>query len=110
MTTEAQKEYQRQWYQDNKQKHKAAVAERKARMVVLAREHIQQLKGTTPCTDCGVQYPYFVMDFDHLSDKEYTIAQMVHQGYSVDKIQKEIDKCEIVCSNCHRIRTFTRPL
>lgn len=108
MTTEAQKAYQRQWYQANKEKHKAATATRKARMIELAREHIQTLKNKTPCTDCGVQYPYYVMDFDHQGDKEYTIANMVHQGYGVDKIQLEIDKCEIVCSNCHRIRTHSR--
>lgn len=59
-----------------------------------------------PCTDCGVSYPYYVMDFDHVQGKKKSnIAHMSNGSYSKEEILNEIDKCEIVCSNCHRIRT-----
>lgn len=56
-----------------------------------------------PCADCGVQYPPFVMDFDHQGDKQFPLSRG-HQ-YGIRRIVAEISKCEVVCANCHRIRT-----
>ncbi len=58
-----------------------------------------------PCTDCKIQYPWYVMQFDHLADKAFTISRL---NASWENIVKEIDKCEIVCANCHAIRTYKR--
>ena len=71
---------------------------------------LQTLKSTTPCTDCGERYPYWVMDFDHLSDKEFGLAKVWGKTKSLDRIKTEIEKCEIVCANCHRDRTNVRQL
>ncbi len=61
-----------------------------------------------PCMDCGVQYPYYVMDFDHRerNDKIKEVAYMSARNWSLENIKKEADKCDLVCANCHRIRTF----
>jgi hypothetical protein len=60
-----------------------------------------------PCADCGNSYPYYVMDFDHVhGDKKFTIGDK-RKG-STERIVAEIEKCEVVCANCHRIRTFGR--
>lgn len=62
-----------------------------------------------PCMDCGVKYPHYVMDFDHRNGeiKLAGINQMInYHSYSKDKILEEIKKCDLVCSNCHRIRTY----
>jgi hypothetical protein len=67
---------------------------------------IQNAKNV-PCVDCGASYPYYVMDFDHLGDKIFTIAQ-IYKISSVKKLLEEIAKCDVVCSNCHRIRTHCR--
>jgi hypothetical protein len=99
---------QKRWYEKNKKKHIENVTVRKNRIVQEVIAQVRALKEVTPCTDCGINYPYYVMDFDHLSDKEYQISAMLSQGYSMETVQKEIDKCEIVCSNCHRIRTHER--
>lgn len=67
------------------------------------------LKEKHPCPDCGKKYPHYVMDFDHLEDheKEFNIsAEISRKGF--DQIKQEIEKCEVVCSNCHRIRTWQR--
>lgn len=65
-------------------------------------------KKNSPCTDCHVSYPAFVMDFDHMGieDKSFNLSQAASQ--SIEAITKEIAKCELVCSNCHRIRTHNR--
>ena len=60
-----------------------------------------------PCMDCGNSFPPYVMDFDHVGgDKIQNVGEM--GSYSVESILKEIAKCDLVCANCHRIRTHKR--
>lgn len=74
-----------------------------------ARGWTKHYKETHPCKDCGNFYPAYVMDFDHLRDKINTINNLVRYG-SLQMVQIEVEKCEIVCSNCHRIRTYNRKM
>ena len=67
---------------------------------------IKNLKEKTPCADCGKHYPYYVMQFDHLRDKLFNIAS--NTGKYKNVLLAEIDKCEIVCANCHAVRTYNR--
>lgn len=99
-------EYQRRWYQKNKKEHLARVKARNKAYRLEMRDYVKFLKATTPCTDCGVFYPPYVMQFDHLGDKIMEVSVMVTKMWGRDKIQAEIDKCEIVCANCHAIRTW----
>lgn len=80
------------------------------RKTLLKYSWIDELKESTPCADCKQKYPAVCMDFDHLPqfDKLYTISLMVGNGYNEARIRKEIAKCELVCSNCHRVRTLER--
>ena len=73
------------------------------------RDYIRKYKEHRGCMDCGVKYPYYVLDLDHRepSDKKFTPA-MLHKTGSWDKMIKEIRKCDVVCSNCHRQRTHER--
>ncbi len=59
-----------------------------------------------PCADCGKSYPRCVMDFDHRdpSQKRFTIGRHP-AGASLAALMEEIAKCDVVCSNCHRVRT-----
>lgn len=101
--------HNREYYAKNREKQKAVVLARNQRYKEELRVWIRDIKSNTPCADCKILHPWFVMDFDHVFDeKEYNISMMLVSGYSKSKIQKEIDKCELVCSNCHRVRTFTR--
>lgn len=62
-----------------------------------------------PCLDCGLRFPHYVMDFDHVrGSKCGNVSRMATSGRPLDALRAEIDKCEIVCSNCHRIRTYSR--
>jgi hypothetical protein len=66
---------------------------------------------SVPCVDCRQSYPYYVMDFDHVhgckidnisSFKNATFPKMIKA------LKEELTKCEPVCANCHRIRTYKR--
>ena len=64
-----------------------------------------------PCSDCGQTFPPCVMDFDHRpeSQKLGNINEMMRgQARSMRIILAEIAKCDVVCANCHRIRTHKR--
>lgn len=72
------------------------------------RERMLDYLRAHPCVDCGEDDP-IVLDFDHVSDEKSTeVSSMVHTGYSWSRIKAEIDKCEVVCANCHRRRTAIR--
>lgn len=73
------------------------------------RREIMNALKSGPCADCGIQYPPYAMDFDHVRG-EKTIhvgsSKMFHSP--LDRVIEEIEKCDLVCSNCHRIRTHNR--
>ena len=68
----------------------------------------------SPCEDCGQSFPRACMDFHHINENEkhkvlkrvngFTIRRMVMSGYGIKTLKKEVSKCAIICSNCHRIR------
>lgn len=62
-----------------------------------------------PCSDCGERYPYWVMDFDHRPGevKEFNVNKGPGR-HGMPAILAEMDKCDVVCSNCHRTRTHIR--
>jgi len=65
------------------------------------REDFIEFKKTLSCTKCGENHPA-CLDFHHENDdKEYNVSSMIW-SHSRKKIQKEIDKCLVLCSNCHR--------
>ena len=65
-------------------------------------------KENSGCVDCGEMYPYFVLQFDHIKEKNFGISRYRENGYSLEKIKNEINKCQVVCANCHAIRTHSR--
>lgn len=69
---------------------------------------IDSLKDN-PCTDCGIKYKPWQMDFDHvLGEKQFNIAFARSKKLGRSAILSEIAKCELVCANCHRDRTHNR--
>lgn len=61
-------------------------------------EYIKQQK----CCKCGENDPR-CLSFHHLRDKSFGIGYMLRSGHSLKRLQEEIDKCIVVCENCHRI-------
>lgn len=105
---EQQKAAQRRHYLANKAKYiETASASKLVRRRVLCK-YVQEVKKQR-CADCKLQYPYYVMEFDHVrGKKEGNVASLVREVVSMARLQAEIAKCEVVCANCHRERTWQR--
>ncbi len=102
------RDYNRRHYADNQDKRRAQVAERRRAI----KNQYEQFKRTLSCIDCGFsgeECPWAI-EFDHLDpvEKRRTIARMVSDGRAWDSIMAEVEKCEPVCSNCHRVREHQR--
>lgn len=98
-----QKGYKKEHYKNNSAKIYDKVRTRRQEL----RDRLWTYKQDKKCVDCSETNP-IVLEFDHLSDKEHNISKMVLDGRSWETILREIQKCEIVCANCHRIRTHIR--
>jgi hypothetical protein len=67
------------------------------------------IKLARGCTDCGWSQWARGLDWDHVrGPKVSTIANMIGRRDSWQAIEEEMAKCEVVCANCHRIRTHQR--
>lgn len=66
-----------------------------------SKEFIDRYKKLLKCTKCGDKRHY-VLDFHHLADKRFSISIAASTGFSIASIKKEIRKCIVLCSNCHR--------
>ena len=92
---------QRIHYVRNKEQRIALSAQRHEEI----KQYIRRAKDV-PCADCSIKYPYYVMDFDHVRGEKITdLAKVARLGWGKQKIDDEIDKCDVVCANCHRERT-----
>lgn len=104
---ECVKEYNAEYYKQTKHVHNPKRAARRLEIrSILRRQLIQYLK-THPCVDCG-ESDIVVLDFDHLRDKTSDISSLLRSGAAWSTIEKEIDKCDVVCANDHRRRTAKR--
>ncbi|CAN5491958.1 hypothetical protein BH23ACT9_BH23ACT9_25270 [soil metagenome] len=99
--------YQRRWYAANAEAHRARARERRRARREVNAEIIAAAKAV-PCTDCGQRYETEQMDFDHVrGTKRFDIGAM-RAIASRRTLLDEIAKCDVVCANCHRMRTFGR--
>lgn len=77
-----------------------------------AKAHRQKRLGlmlkfkSQPCKDCGNTFPPYCMDFDHREPDEKLFSISGQQTCSEALFLAEVAKCDVVCANCHRIRTF----
>lgn len=79
--------------------------------VSLLKQYSDKCKAR-PCADCGLNYNPWQMDFDHRPGtlKKERISRLVADGCPFEKLRSEIEKCDVVCANCHRQRTHLRKL
>lgn len=104
---EYQRNYQRSWHQRHRAERLASIRQRKAVIKAATSEYIQGLKSQLYCVDCGQRHPA-TLHFHHLhaEDKEFNIGHAVSDGISLDRIKTEIEKCIVLCANCHAIRHY----
>lgn len=89
-------------------KMKARDARRVTERTAANFEYVTRLKLERGCADCGYNAHAAALDFDHLpgTEKRRGISRMVQSHRNT--LLRELAKCEVVCSNCHRIRTWRR--
>ena len=107
-----QREYHNKlWYKGNREKRIKDMKERKRRLRDENYEKVLYLYFIKGCVDCGTR-DHRVLEFDHVtgikkkSYKTEGISYMVRNGYKWSTIKREIEKCEVRCRNCHKIRTY----
>jgi len=102
---EKRNQYSREYYSKlsvEKKKEYQKIANIRARKI---KEFIANYKLECGCKDCGYKKHHSALDFDHIKGKKKI---NVCFAKSIAQAKKEIKKCEVGCSNCHRIRTYKR--
>lgn len=86
-------------YKQNPDKHKSYTKARKKQN----RDLVQQIKRESICNNCGDDR-WYVLDFHHndKEGKEFSIGDLANSSISTKRLLEEIDKCIVLCSNCHR--------
>jgi hypothetical protein len=93
-------EYDRNFYNDNAIR-KAQIRKNNIIQKKRGKEFIKEYKESHACSKCGEQR-WYVLDFHHLLNKKNEIAELSRKGNSINSIKNEIEKCIVLCSNCHR--------
>lgn len=105
---DCQKIYYKKYY-ESVPKEKERILKKNIDRKNILKKWIAEIKENAKCADCGNSYPACAMDFDHIEDnKDSSVSSMISSLRTKEDIAKEIEKCEIVCANCHRIRTRDR--
>jgi hypothetical protein len=95
------KEENRRYYEKNREKRYACNERQKERI----RDFLWSYLETHSCADCGENDP-IVLQFDHVrGEKKFAVSQAVEKKLGLDRVQSEIDKCEVRCANCHVRKT-----
>jgi hypothetical protein len=101
-----QKQAQHESYLRNKDKY----IKRNTKYREYLRDWLREIKGNGPCMDCGLEWPSFVLHYHHRNPKEKHdgVSKMVTEKRKKELILKEIEKCDLICSNCHWIREYLK--
>lgn len=103
VSREKNREYQAKWFKENREIQINRIKE----LQKIKKLFIISYKENHPCTDCKKYYYSCQMQFDHTNEtKEFELSKAWEHGW--DAIELEISKCELVCANCHAIRTYKR--
>ena len=97
-----QKEYQQKHHQRTKKKKRKQQNQLKDKRQHFVLEEMQRRGGK--CAKCGFS-DIRALDWHHLDpdEKVNSISEMIRDRVCMDKLQVELDKCELICANCHRI-------
>ena len=96
------------WVSNNKERALTSWNKGKIKRRRAYREWLNDYKLSTGCMDCGYNKHPAALDFDHREDEEKLFQLSYGSNKSHQAVLDEIAKCDIVCANCHRIRTAER--
>jgi hypothetical protein len=96
-------DYRAEYLKDPANREKVRTAERTRATEI--RRYLDAVKMASGCVDCGYREHPAALDFDHVRGEK---KHLVSASKSIAQADAEIAKCEVRCSNCHRIRTWER--
>ena len=73
--------------------------------IVRNQRYVHEYLEIHHCVHCGIKDPV-VLEFDHISGQKFkNISYLVKRGFAWEVIYLEINKCQVLCANCHRRKT-----
>ncbi|WP_121820908.1 homing endonuclease associated repeat-containing protein [Halostella salina] len=96
--------YQR-WYRKNRE---SEIRKKDRRRAELRRWLHVYKRDSCVCERCGEGSPA-CLDFHHPGEKDIGVSTMIVYGYSKENIRDEIDRCTVLCANCHRKEHYSVP-
>jgi len=98
-----QKKYQKEWYKRNKKQHIRNANRLKIKHAEEAYKYTNDFKQQQGCLNCKENH-IACLEFHHkdASTKEFEISWAINAGYGLERIKAEIEKCSVLCSNCHK--------
>lgn len=102
---EARRAYRRQWWAGLSAERKAEKQGKANERATDLRRYLDGIKVGRGCVDCGYNRHPAAMDFDHVYGEKSLLVSSCKSRAQADA---EISKCEVRCSNCHRIRSWER--
>lgn len=101
---EKQRKYWREWYRRNKTDATKKIYFNRVTRRKKLRDWYRAYKAKLKCVRCGFSHPA-VIDFHHRDPKfkEFSIAEIFTFSQSISRLKVELEKCDPLCANCHRI-------
>lgn len=96
------------YYLKRQEQYSKTIKARRKKYVNIKRAWLLEYWSTHPCTDCG-EDDLIVLEFDHCrGEKLYEVHRLLKDTTGLKRLQKEVEKCDVVCRNCHVRRTAKR--
>lgn len=104
---EKYKDKQRQYYSESAETQRQKANERVAQRRLRNQKWMVKYMLNKSCKSCGVSDPR-VLTFNHLDrgTKFANVADLVSRGSKIEHLESEVNKCEILCHNCHMLITL----
>jgi hypothetical protein len=88
---------------------RAYARERQRKARARNKQYLKELRTNAPCVDCGQTFHWSAMQFDHVRGIKFKqLSHLAREGRTLRVIQDELKKTELVCANCHAVRTWRR--
>lgn len=102
---EKEKEWRKKWWSSLSEKRKEEKQKKANHRNRLLKQFLADYKLNQKCKDCGYSKHHSALEFIHIKGKK---SFNISFAKSISQAKKEIEKCEVICSNCHRVRTYNR--
>lgn len=98
---ECKKEIDRELYSTNHSDRQSKIRNRQNKVQTELKNYLTELKKNSKCAICN-ENRWWVLDFHHTRDKKFNVSSLARRGCSLETFKEEINKCIIICANCHR--------